>query len=44
VGPSPLLLIDLLCQPWMTDGDDCETVSGMNKKNLRHFGGGLKIG
>jgi hypothetical protein len=34
VESSPLLLpafIGLLCQPWMLDGDDCGTVSGMNR-------------
>jgi hypothetical protein len=33
VEPSPPLLrpfISLLYQPWMIDGDDCGTISGMN--------------
>jgi hypothetical protein len=33
VEPIPRLLrpfIGLLYQPWMMDGDDCETISGMN--------------
>jgi hypothetical protein len=24
--------IDLLYQPWMTDGDDCGAISGMNER------------
>jgi hypothetical protein len=34
VEPSPLLLrpfTGLLYQPWMTDGDDCGAISGMNE-------------
>jgi hypothetical protein len=34
VEPGPLLLrlfIGLLCQPWMTDGDDCGTIGGMSE-------------
>jgi hypothetical protein len=34
VGSNPLLLrplIGLFYQPWMRDGDDCGTVSGMNE-------------
>jgi hypothetical protein len=32
--PSPLVLrplIDLLCQPWMIDGDNCGAINGINK-------------
>jgi hypothetical protein len=32
--PSPLLLRPVICllyQPWMIDGDDCGTISGMNE-------------
>jgi hypothetical protein len=34
VEPSPLLPLSftgLVHQPWMIDGDDCGTVSGMNE-------------